>query len=661
MAAATPTPLYSNIFRDPSQWRNPNPDYTTIVGVLGGGAGTDQNAAARAAVNMAAQAPVVFAMSIEGSGDYVYVGHSATTFPQDLTETTPYDNHVVMLTGNNVDAAVPIVLPPAAFARLGGNSRTHTLTGITGAAGHGHPTAAVYRTGPHGNGVPDTHEHRLRRVMIMPPTMAERALTLSANGRYTLLAFYQHFIQPEQADPARQAAARPLTNWWLGASTNDNHGHTVVRVETTVSADPINLGRLNQFVGQLRTNASAKLGLGGPLLTAASFTAGVAALQNTMTQNTTDMLTMEREKKTVTVTKKLGDGLAELLHRYCNVTTDAALPEAHTLAAKSEKGRLYAVINNLLQKRAQVSPVYLTAQSPPLAVPKVTDEIFRNIRPANAGTEFALGNTPFAMVCGHHIQANKVHELIKNATFVESGAGVSLEDAQRITTSDSRFPSNPSQASDQICAWSVMTDIFHGVEHPISRSIRRFALSIAGQLSIVFELAGAGRTGMDTVGRIMYEAQQDYFQWCHKTAAGEPNVAVPTFQVILDRANSNRASSLSALPAHWYHFIEGGKTPSVTPQQSVGATSTFNANADPSLLKRFKDSGHSTISSMIAAGGDDIKTPKHSGKEVCLTWALKGRCNASCKRKNMHMDYGVTTNKKIHELMDQCGVATPRP
>ena len=125
MAAATPTPLYSNIFRDPAQWRNPTPDYTTIVGVLGGGAGTDQNAAARAVVNMAAQAPVVFAMSIEGSGDYVYIGHSATAFPRDLTETTPYDNHVVMLTGNNIDAAVPIVLSLAAFVRLGGNSRTH--------------------------------------------------------------------------------------------------------------------------------------------------------------------------------------------------------------------------------------------------------------------------------------------------------------------------------------------------------------------------------------------------------------------------------------------------------------------------------------------------------------------------------------------------------
>ena len=116
MAAATPPPLYSNIFRDATQWRNPNPDYATTLGVLGGNAATDQNGAARAVVNMAAQAPVVFAMSLEGSGDYIYVGHSATVFPQDVTETTPYDNQVVMLTGNNINAAVPIVLPPAAFA-----------------------------------------------------------------------------------------------------------------------------------------------------------------------------------------------------------------------------------------------------------------------------------------------------------------------------------------------------------------------------------------------------------------------------------------------------------------------------------------------------------------------------------------------------------------
>ena len=660
--AAAPTPAhFSVIFGDRTHWRNHDPDYATMVNTLGGAAATDSPAAMRAAVQLAAHSPVVFAMSLEGSEDYIYVGHSPATFPMDLTETTPYDNHTVMLTGNRIDSAVAIVLQDNALGRLGSDSRTYNLAGLTGPNGHNHPTAPVFRHGPHASSGADTIANRLRRVMVMPPSMSVRALTTSTTGRYTLLQFYNAFIAPEQADATRADAVRPLTHWYLGACTNDNHGNPVVRTGTVLSGDPVETARLNHFVSNLRATANTKLGLGGPLLTAASFQAGVAAIQNTMTQNTNNVLTMEREKKNMTVTKKLGDGLSEILHLYCNVTDDASLPEAHGLMAKSDKGRAYAIINNLLMQRTTASPVYLSAQSPPIATPKLVDELFRNIRPANAGTEFGVGNTPFAMVCGHHAQANKVYDLIQSASFVEGGASLSLEDAQRITTYDDRFPSSPSQASDQLCAWSVVSDIFHGVNHDMAVSIRNFVMAIAPQFQTVFDLAGAGPGGMDILGRIMFEAQQDYYHWCHKTASGEA-VSVPDFSQILDKANSNRASSLSQMPIHWYHLMSGHtKQPGSSAQVKGPAVATFNANADSSLLKRFQDSGHATISALLAAGGEDVKTPKHGGKEVCLTWALKGKCSATCKRKNMHIDYGNATNKKIHELLDQCGVASHRP
>ena len=50
----------------------------------------------------------------------------------------------------------------------------------------------------------------------------------------------------------------------------------------------------------------------------------------------------------------------------------------------------------------------------------------------------------------------------------------------------------------------------------------------------------------------------------------------------------------------------------------------------------------------------------YNGKDVCLTWALKGSCSSTCKRKQAHERYTQAVNNKIHELLTTCGVANPQ-
>ena len=76
-------------------------------------------------------------------------------------------------------------------------------------------------------------------------------------------------------------------------------------------------------------------------------------------------------------------------------------------------------------------------------------------------------------------------------------------------------------------------------------------------------------------------------------------------------------------------------------------------------MQRFRESGHGTISAMI--GNHEVEYPKIGGKEVCLTWALKGSCVTGCKRKDLHVRYGRPTIQKLHALMDACGVANSQP
>ena len=55
--------------------------------------------------------------------------------------------------------------------------------------------------------------------------------------------------------------------------------------------------------------------------------------------------------------------------------------------------------------------------------------------------------------------------------------------------------------------------------------------------------------------------------------------------------------------------------------------------------------------------GHKVQVPKIAGKDICLVWALKGKCSRTCKRKAQHKSYPRDVIKDIHELLDTCGVA----
>jgi len=52
--------------------------------------------------------------------------------------------------------------------------------------------------------------------------------------------------------------------------------------------------------------------------------------------------------------------------------------------------------------------------------------------------------------------------------------------------------------------------------------------------------------------------------------------------------------------------------------------------------------------------GHNAEIPKHGGKEICLVWALKGKCQQNCKC--MHTSYPRSVVTQIHALLDTCGV-----
>ena len=212
---------------------------------------------------------------------------------------------------------------------------------------------------------------------------------------------------------------------------------------------------------------------------------------------------------------------------------------------------------------------------------------------------------------------------------------------------------------------SVVADLFHGVDHACVVSVRTFVIAVGPVLPQLASQCGSTPSqGMDLVNRVLYEAQQEYFMYLNAKAIGQ-NPPVPTFDDIKNMVFSYRAQSLSPMPTSWYAMMDAPYRPNDAPsgqaqgpRERSGAVATFNAYADQRLMQRFRDSGHRQISSMTE--GHNVTIPKHAGKDVCLVWALKGECSATCKRKGQHVRYSRNTIRDIHTLMTECGVANPQ-
>ena len=311
MAAST---SYSDVATEATFWTNPDPDHGTLLGTVGAGVGTNRGDVARAIVNVATQSPTLLAFVLAGDHDHVHVGYCPTLFPQDITAPTPCDNHVVVLVGNDLSTAVPVVMSYDAFARTA-NIRCKRVADIVGAQGHG-AAPPVFQDGPHGVGVADTDNLQLRPAFLMPANRAGDLLTLQDSGRYSVLGFYNAFVAPglADADADVQNAHHPIRDWFRGISTLNVNGGCCIEVTAVTSAAPRFAQRLTSWSSRIRNAELTKLGTGGPALTTAAFQAGITNVTTTLNDTTREQLRFQRERDSKTFTQKHGSALAQRMH-----------------------------------------------------------------------------------------------------------------------------------------------------------------------------------------------------------------------------------------------------------------------------------------------------------------------------------------------------------
>ena len=322
------------------------------------------------------------------------------------------------------------------------------------------------------------------------------------------------------------------------------------------------------------------------------------------------------------------------------------------------------MLKAMIDMSVQTSNLPLAAERGPMATPKLIDEVFRSVRPSNSGVAFGVGLTPFAIVGEGHAEAHEVIKKIQAAAYTEQGGATSYADAQELVTSDVRFPCDYYVAGEKMCGWSLIVDLFHGAAHPVATSVRNLVSAIVP----LFHQVAVGNsepstTGMDLISRIMYDVQQDYFTYVTQLGNGGAPV-VPGFNNVVGLVKTHRVSQLATLPSHWYTMINAPRDSTApgpardertSTRSNAGMTTVVNAKAEPELLERFRNSGHTTISAMLA--GHNVDIPTRNNKSICLSWCLRGKCTTTCKRKTEHQQYSRDINNQVHELMTKCGVA----
>ena len=207
-------PSFSVLFGTANFWDPTKPSYADILAAIGAGSSADKNAASASTLNFANQNPICYAFVLAREEDHVYIGHTPSIYPADISPSNVYNNFVTLLVSDRVDSVIPMVLPMEAFGHTI-DILSHNVDALTGPNGHGHAPPLMH-TGPHTASDPNVTTFHICYVMPLPTELSTLAIKDAFQGHYTLIGFWNKFLTGPHSSPdhAIQMAYHPLINWW---------------------------------------------------------------------------------------------------------------------------------------------------------------------------------------------------------------------------------------------------------------------------------------------------------------------------------------------------------------------------------------------------------------------------------------------------------------
>ena len=243
------------------------------------------------------------------------------------------------------------------------------------------------------------------------------------------------------------------------------------------------------------------------------FAAGIQDLQTTIQDTTTERMEFDRDRARKSFTDLHGVALAEQIQRLCGVGSDADLPNIHILMARGSSRQHYGALEHALRSRAMTTQLGIDSDSAPVASTYLTVTVFRDHKIASDGTRLGEGLSPFSIVCHHHSSAAELRQYALAVSTAEAGSQLSVSDAKQLTASNAKLPASPVEAGQLLQAFSVAVDVYFGVNHRLSVSLRRCTRSIFASMMRLTQHFQESADAQRISCSILYDIQQDVFGW----------------------------------------------------------------------------------------------------------------------------------------------------
>ena len=649
---------FSHLYEVPGAFELHGMTFADLMLSFGHGVATAQDLCLARLSTAAVRTPIVLAVLTQDDADNITIVHAPHVYPASLAGPTPMDGHTyaihgnqdtvlaaVGLAGNSCGRPTPLVLDDHTVIRA-------ALTAIN-------PFVALPLAGAGVTAV------RVRRVMVLPVEWARRAISV---GSFSPAAFYDEFLAPA-IGTGDEALYDEVFTWWRAAATHD----AALAPCLSIAGTGLGLAQRATLTNWLSRIARLMIDTAIPFtadpLTNATFAATLTTLTDRMEAH--NVATANRELARAADQTFEGRYSAAVRDEMLNIT--GAVDEDHfpALLRQLAKHKKSSEDIPFLRAAIDVRANNVACLADDHTKPKLTTNLLsmlRDWRLVAAGEELTSGLSPFAIVCAGHADAKKASDKVDSQLRLEQASlSLTLADANEFLIKDTRLPVDEHDCFDRLQGHSLLIDLLFGDGHVLAVAYRDCLTQVGAQLRSGLKVHYRESPGkrLHIALRVMYWICAELFYYISQKVLGN-DPPLPDFAGLIKMSKVKSFETfLPTLPEDWL-VVAPAPAPlngAPTPAPAAGGpprVRVSNDNPNTGLTKRFKASGHTTVNDMLKVAKDAGKTvriPAVGDDPVCLAYHLAGRCWGSCKRAATHKFCAPATAKKVHELMDLCGVA----
>jgi hypothetical protein len=590
-----------------------------------------------------------------------------------LGQPTPFDNQVHAFIGDSSNGQPPItIIMPPDFLHAANVVQVPTVAKLQQLLQDDPDAQSV---GPFAAGDDDTEPVHVRKCVWIPNRYA---LLIFGDGVSPRVAWER--IYPVVLAEAHDTECQDLIDWLRVAITRRAAGGSQVAMPPLQMETFTSLAHNQAFqayrVDVMRRDLPETL----PGSHAASTTQVVDAIGALADEQrkTREEAEARRQTDANKTPRDLFGSKTETLMRLCQIARESDLPEYYRKLANTKRGERRHCLEAALEQAAELLGYYdLVFPVSPALAQKVNECHWYSHTPSN----FAVGVNIFALGPMDPVALERRRADNIRADSLDGGtAAPSYADVTTLldNSGDVRIPESFAKLRFVLEKAHVLWYVLLGETHPLVEQHRLFRITLLQREQEIESTQMARPEHQNIVPALLARRVQiDTNYWLGRQTRSRTDVCVPEFVEVFDRI-ARETDWASNIPAR---YLLSTSAPALTAQPPAGAgapaapsstagrprpgTGEGQAAGDDSrpdemvrntefhdAFTTFREKGLRTRVLKQSLQDRNIAIPKNSSNTfMCLSWHVKGTCNARC---NSREDHRVHSAAEHATLVDWC-------